>query len=94
MQFCEKQGIQGLPIPAYNQNNAVLGVQSHGMPMRIIPNVYSPQIEHLEKNDASHLKNGNGSHNCNIVSFLYLKFNISLRWCFLNRNLTHNQDVE
>lgn len=54
MQFCEKQGLQGLHIPAYNQNNPVLGVQSHNLPMRIIPNVYSTQLDQVEKNDVSH----------------------------------------
>lgn len=68
MQFCEKQGIQGLQIPSYGQNNAVLGVQTHSLPMRIIPNVYSPQIDQVDKNDAIQLKNGNGSTNCNLVS--------------------------
>ncbi|XP_076681057.1 uncharacterized protein LOC143375628 [Andrena cerasifolii] len=42
MQLCEKQGIQTINIPNYNQNNTILGVQSNSLPRRIIPNVYLP----------------------------------------------------
>lgn len=60
MQLCEKQGFQTINIPAYSQNSTVLGVQSHNLPMRIIPNVYVPQPDSNseEKNDTNHLKNG------------------------------------
>lgn len=42
MQLCEKQGIQTINIPNYNQNNTILSVQSNSIPVRIIPNVYLP----------------------------------------------------
>ncbi|XP_068984363.1 uncharacterized protein [Bombus flavifrons] len=42
MQLCEKQGIQTINIPNYNQNNTILSVQSNSLPVRIIPNVYLP----------------------------------------------------
>lgn len=45
MQLCEKQvGLQTINIPNYNSqnNSALLGVQSNGLPLRIIPNMYLP----------------------------------------------------
>ncbi|XP_071871655.1 uncharacterized protein isoform X1 [Bombus fervidus] len=42
IQLCEKQGIQTINIPNYNQNNTILSVQSNSLPVRIIPNVYLP----------------------------------------------------
>ena len=69
MQLCEKQGFQTLNIPAYSQNSSVLGVQSHNLPMRIIPNMYVPQNENnVDKNDTNQLKNGNEEPNCSTVS--------------------------
>ncbi|XP_011497020.1 PREDICTED: zinc finger protein with KRAB and SCAN domains 5-like [Ceratosolen solmsi marchali] len=68
MQFCEKQGFQTINIPAYSQNSTVLSVQSHNLPMRIIPNVYVPQTDNnLDKNDISHLKNGSET-NCSTIN--------------------------
>jgi hypothetical protein len=70
MQFCEKQGFQAINIPAYSQNSSVLSVQSHNLPMRIIPNVYVPQSDNNhEKNDVNLVKNGNDETNCSTVSF-------------------------
>ena len=48
MQFCEKQGIQTINIPNYNQNNPILGVQSNSLPVRIIPNMYLPSTSQPE----------------------------------------------
>ncbi|XP_078037309.1 uncharacterized protein LOC144470241 [Augochlora pura] len=48
MQFCEKQGIQTINIPNYNQNNSIIGVQSNTLPVRIIPNLYLPSTSQSE----------------------------------------------
>lgn len=48
MQFCEKQGIQTINIPNYNQSNSILTVQSNSIPMRILPNVYLPSVSQPE----------------------------------------------
>ncbi|XP_015429553.1 PREDICTED: zinc finger protein with KRAB and SCAN domains 5-like [Dufourea novaeangliae] len=48
MQLCEKQGIQAINIPNYNQNNPILGVQPNTLPVRIIPNVYLPSTSQPE----------------------------------------------
>lgn len=49
MQLCEKQGIQTINIPNYNQSNAsLLGVQSNALPVRIIPNVYLPSTSQID----------------------------------------------
>ncbi|XP_031845799.1 uncharacterized protein LOC116432698 [Nomia melanderi] len=50
MQLCEKQGIQAINIPNYNQNNSILGVQSNSLPVRIIPNMYLPSTSQPENN--------------------------------------------
>ncbi|XP_076644017.1 uncharacterized protein LOC143354121 [Halictus rubicundus] len=50
MQFCEKQGIQAINIPNYNQNNSIIGVQSNSLPMRIVPNLYLPSTSQPENN--------------------------------------------
>lgn len=69
MQLCDKQGFQTINIPAYSQNSTVLSVQSHNLPMRIIPNVYVPQADNsLDKNDSNHLKNDNEEVNSSTVS--------------------------
>ncbi|XP_058803876.1 zinc finger protein 121-like isoform X1 [Phymastichus coffea] len=58
MQFCEKQSLQAINIPAYNQNNASVNVSSHNTSMRIIQNSDIPQTDENtdNKNDASHIK--------------------------------------
>ncbi|XP_053985790.1 zinc finger protein with KRAB and SCAN domains 5-like isoform X2 [Hylaeus anthracinus] len=48
MQLCEKQGIQAINIPNYNQNNSILTVQANSLPMRIIPNMYLPSTSQPE----------------------------------------------
>ncbi|XP_076624941.1 uncharacterized protein LOC143343683 [Colletes latitarsis] len=48
MQFCEKQGIQAINIPNYNQNNSILTVQTNSLPVRIIPNMYLPSTSQPE----------------------------------------------
>lgn len=48
MQLCEKQGIQTINIPNYNQNNSILSVQSNNLPVRIIPNMYLPSTSQPE----------------------------------------------
>lgn len=48
MQLCEKQGIQTINIPNYNQNNTILNVQANSLPMRIIPNMYLPSTSQPE----------------------------------------------
>lgn len=48
MQLCEKQGIQTINIPNYNQNNTILSVQPNSSPVRIMPNVYLPSTSQLE----------------------------------------------
>lgn len=48
MQLCEKQGIQTINIPNYNQNSPILGVQSNSLPVRIIPNMYLPSTSQPE----------------------------------------------
>ncbi|CAL7939014.1 unnamed protein product [Xylocopa violacea] len=48
MQLCEKQGIQTINIPNYNQNSSILSVQSNSLPMRIIPNMYLPSTSQPE----------------------------------------------
>ncbi|XP_043674350.1 zinc finger protein 880-like isoform X1 [Vespula pensylvanica] len=49
MQLCEKQGIQTINIPNYNQSNAsLIGVQSNALPVRIIPNVYLPSTSQID----------------------------------------------
>ncbi|OXU18957.1 hypothetical protein TSAR_000014 [Trichomalopsis sarcophagae] len=69
MQLCEKQGFQTINIPAYSQNSTVLSVQSHNLPMRIIPNVYVPPTDNnFEKNDSNHLKNDNEEVNSNTLN--------------------------
>lgn len=50
IQLCEKQGIQAINIPNYNQNNSILGVQSNSLPVRIIPNMYLPSTSQPENN--------------------------------------------
>ncbi|KAL7302577.1 hypothetical protein TKK_0005210 [Trichogramma kaykai] len=58
VQICEKQGLQALNIPTYTQNNATLNVQSHNLPMRIIPNVYIQQATEsaIDKDDGNNIK--------------------------------------
>ncbi|KAK2582557.1 hypothetical protein KPH14_004848 [Odynerus spinipes] len=49
MQLCEKQGIQTINIPNYNQSNAsIISVQSNALPVRIIPNVYLPSTSQAD----------------------------------------------
>ncbi|CAK9800895.1 Gastrula zinc finger protein XlCGF9.1 (Fragment) [Anthophora quadrimaculata] len=48
MQLCEKQGLQTINIPNYNQNNPILSVQSNSLPVRIIPNMYLPSTSQPE----------------------------------------------
>lgn len=48
MQFCEKQGIQAINIPNYNQSNPILSVQTNSLPVRIIPNMYLPSTSQSE----------------------------------------------
>lgn len=48
MQLCEKQGIQTINIPNYNQNNSILTVQANSLPVRIIPNMYLPSTSQPE----------------------------------------------
>ncbi|KAL2715073.1 zinc finger protein 583-like isoform X3 [Vespula squamosa] len=48
MQLCEKQGIQTINIPNYNQSNAsIISVQSNALPV-IIPNVYLPSTSQID----------------------------------------------
>lgn len=48
MQFCEKQGIQAINIPNYNQSSPILSVQTNSLPVRIIPNMYLPSTSQSE----------------------------------------------
>ncbi|KOC65295.1 Zinc finger and SCAN domain-containing protein 22 [Habropoda laboriosa] len=48
MQLCEKQGLQTINIPNYNQNSPILSVQSNSLPVRIIPNMYLPSTSQPE----------------------------------------------
>ncbi|XP_046825314.1 zinc finger protein 860-like isoform X1 [Vespa crabro] len=50
MQLCEKQGIQAINIPNYNQCNpsSIINVQSNTLPVRIIPNVYLPSTSQID----------------------------------------------
>ncbi|XP_014211931.1 zinc finger protein 701 isoform X2 [Copidosoma floridanum] len=57
VQFCEKPNLQSLNIPACNQNNAILNVQSQILPMKIIQNMYVAQDGNIEKQDVHHVKN-------------------------------------
>lgn len=70
MQFSDKQAFQTLNIPAYGQNNTVLSVQTHNLPMRIGQNVYVSQIDgnHFEKNDSISLKSESEEENGSTVS--------------------------
>lgn len=73
MQFCEKQGLQAINIPAYSQNNASLNAQTHNLPMRIIQNAHIPQNdENIDKHDLSHIKIENEDIIHSTVSFIYL----------------------
>lgn len=61
MQLCEKQGIQTINIPNYNQNNAILSVQTNNLPVRIIPNMYLPstsQSEIIKQELETRIENG------------------------------------
>ena len=73
MQLCEKQGFQTINIPAYSQNNTVLNVQSHNLPMRIIPNMYAPHTDSShEKQDVNNMKSGSDESNCGTVSIYFI----------------------
>lgn len=61
MQLCEKQGIQTINIPNYNQNSPILSVQTNNLPVRIIPNMYLPstsQSEIIKQELESRTENG------------------------------------
>ncbi|KAG9434723.1 zinc finger protein [Apis mellifera carnica] len=61
MQLCEKQGIQTINIPNYNQNNPILSVQTNNLPVRIIPNMYLPstsQSEIIKQELETRIENG------------------------------------
>lgn len=50
MQLCEKQGIQPINIPNYNQCNAssIINAQSNTLPVRILPNMYLPSTSQVD----------------------------------------------
>ncbi|XP_016905662.1 zinc finger protein 616-like [Apis cerana] len=61
MQLCEKQGIQTINIPNYNQNSPILSVQTNNLPVRIIPNMYLPstsQSEIIKQELETRIENG------------------------------------
>ncbi|KAJ8686699.1 hypothetical protein QAD02_022493 [Eretmocerus hayati] len=69
MQLCEKQGLQSISIPGYNQNNTVVTGQSHNLPMRIIPNAYISHTDHhSSKNDMVNAKTDNEEANLNSMN--------------------------
>lgn len=71
MQLCDKQSLQALNIPNYQQNN-IITVQQNNLPVRILPNTYLPTTSSsssqtetilIKQEDNIHINNDNNINN-------------------------------